>query len=61
MDRAIDALPRLLKKKSERKDAFEMLKHVMLASDESGQLEGPVVERMARVLDLDIGVVEKLH
>lgn len=58
-NRAIDALPQLLKKKTERKDAFDMLKHVMLVSNESGQLEGPVVEHMARVLDINLA--EKLH
>ena len=52
--RAIDALPSLLRKKNERKDALDMVRHVMLTSDQSNQLEGPVAEHIARVLELPL-------
>lgn len=54
LQRAINALPSLISKKSERKDAFDMVRHVMLAADQSTQLEGPIAEQIARVMEIPL-------
>ena len=53
-ERSIMSLPKLLKKKADRKLAFEMLQHIMLGSPEAAsRFNGTIVEKIANVMGVE--------